>query len=619
MSEKRIHEIPIYKLVSSTPDTPSTGYWKIYPKTDGWYILDDTGTETIISTGGGSTPTLAQVLTAGRLSDSTGTIKTFSDSVAIDINNRRLYHSDGTTPAVNWGTQTLIDTTFTQSLNWENRTTVDSGGAIGIDYENRLLVASDGTTTVFDWKNQRINSSLGIGVDILGNYSLNTATKVNFGGHIVIPYADDSQITFSEGGAGWRLEDASDYKIGHRFNIHRFEDTGANELMRIVTSSNLPRVSIGTTSGGSTLHIKGGGATSATFSLKIQNSSDDELFFLNDAGVFTLGLNAVADGNSSFAIGAGASTGNFNGAIAIGANSSATTNDGISIGASSQANGAGLALGNSSVTAGFGSITIGHGSTATTTTSIVFGENASSTATRGVVLGYSALSSGYGGISIGFDSECAHNFSIALGRHSITTASKQFVIGSTIDESQINEMYIGRGVSSIAANLGSFTLNATGVTAGVADSSAVLSTLIFAGAKGTGTGLGGDILFQVATAGSTGSTQNSLAEAMRISQSKSVMVYGSINFENAQTVVNASTSGDVTYSQPFCGTSYKKIIIYLNSALGTASYTFPVAFTNIPAILTTDQLSSSVITSLSITDVTVTGVTSSGFIFLEGY
>lgn len=94
---------------------------------------------------------------------------------------------------------------------------------------------------------------------------------------------------------------------------------------------------------------------------------------------------------------------------------------------------------------------------------------------------------------------------------------------------------------------------------------------------------------------------------------------GSLLLDTVQTTVSGSTSGNAKFSQPLSGSSLKIIEIYCAALLGTASYTFPIAFTNTPVVITTSGPAASVVTSLSTTAVTITGATTTGPIMIIGY
>ncbi len=85
----------------------------------------------------------------------------------------------------------------------------------------------------------------------------------------------------------------------------------------------------------------------------------------------------------------------------------------------------------------------------------------------------------------------------------------------------------------------------------------------------------------------------------------------------AQTSVAGSTSGTVTFSEPFQGASYKKVIAYMNGGFsGTATYTLPAGFTTTPLVVNGDT---AVTTDGTGTIVLTAGGTLPRTVVLEGY
>jgi hypothetical protein len=85
------------------------------------------------------------------------------------------------------------------------------------------------------------------------------------------------------------------------------------------------------------------------------------------------------------------------------------------------------------------------------------------------------------------------------------------------------------------------------------------------------------------------------------------------------TTVNCSTSGTAIFLQSLTGTNDKKVVVTFAACLGTASYTFPTAFTVQPSVFASNDVAATLVTSRSTTAITVTGTTSTGTLFLEGY
>jgi hypothetical protein len=122
--------------------------------------------------------------------------------------------------------------------------------------------------------------------------------------------------------------------------------------------------------------------------------------------------------------------------------------------------------------------------------------------------------------------------------------SNVMIIGS--DSTVINKAFLGRG--QVSAFTGSFSLSIHGKPGSnvndvipLTDESAAANIFYIDGSRGTGTGIGGDIIFRVAPAGPSGNSQNALVESLRISAHNRVLVNAAAATYNERMRINGLT------------------------------------------------------------------------------
>lgn len=148
------------------------------------------------------------------------------------------------------------------------------------------------------------------------------------------------------------------------------------------------------------------------------------------------------------------------------------------------------------------------------------------------------------------------------------------------------------------------------------NSTAAWDMWLHGGNKAAGTGNGGKLLLGPSTSagGSIG-----LVSVLNTSGVVKATFDGNGNYAPASTQSTLTGSaGTAVCSEPFTGSSYKKVVCYLSGYTDTASvnYTFPTAFSHTPAI------GFSVVgatATVSTTQVSFTSTTTTGFVFLEGF
>ncbi len=120
------------------------------------------------------------------------------------------------------------------------------------------------------------------------------------------------------------------------------------------------------------------------------------------------------------------------------------------------------------------------------------------------------------------------------------SASGNLIIGSDVTLSRVSAGILRMGSadssSPVAQSLRAQSVSGVSNTAG--------QNWTFGGSAGTGTGAGGDIVFQTAPAGTSGSTQNARVEAVRIKSTLALCLAGGL--EAPKTVTASGTTGDRT-------------------------------------------------------------------------
>lgn len=175
--------------------------------------------------------------------------------------------------------------------------------------------------------------------------------------------------------------------------------------------------------------------------------------------------------------------------------------------------------------------------------------------------GIASPSSNYTGITTGDKSSFVALFESTLGLKVPSGAHVAWASSNNANLATARDLYLTRkgaanlrlGAADAAAPVAQ-TLSVQSVVAGTSNTSGTDFTI--EGSQGAGSGAGGSIIFKVAPAGSSGTAQNALVDALTITSAKEVQFDGPLWLSNAYTA-GAPTPAGYLVVYDSTGTAYK--------------------------------------------------------------
>jgi hypothetical protein len=374
-----------------------------------------------------------------------------------------------------------------------------------------VLEGANGSGTNVAGGNLTVAGGQGTGTGNGGNIVFRVAKPAGSSGSSLNALSTVFSLSGSNGSA--LFQNSADSATG--FQI---QDAGAQTLF--VADTNGKKVAIGPAAvPGNTVLTVGTNTTAASGGIIFGTDTSAELY-RSAAGVLTMSGSLTVLGTAS-SPGAGTNSEHF-GLSSTAAGSETTV------------------IGKLAASAGCQSVVIGYQASSPQCSNVVVGYNALGTSTGGaaVALGANANALSVNSIAIGASATVStfQNNSIAIGAGATTTTNNQLVIGG--GSAAISSAFIGNGVTNSAPS--SLTLQGTGGSG----TNIAGASITIAGGIGTGTGVGGSLNFQVAKAGSSGSSANSLATVLSLSGTNGAALFQ--NSGDSATAFQVQKAGGTT-------------------------------------------------------------------------